>query len=92
MPFVAGDVAAAGDLAIIAATAIELEVQVGASPQLCTRRQAPRPERGMLELPPLRMYRMESIVDGGGRGIGHNNERMAKIAESALQNIFYSFC
>ena len=80
MPSVAGDVAAATDLATVSATAIELEVQVGASPQLCDRCCARRPIYGAMELPMPRMNRKDSIQDvggGGGWGIEHNNKRMA---------------
>ena len=87
MPTVASDVAVPRDLAVFTATTIEMEVQVGASPQLCTRRRAPPLVWGALELPPPRMHRIGSIWDGGGgggQGIACNNERKA---DMQLKNI-----
>ena len=94
MPLVAGDAAAPRDLTASTATTIEMELQVGASPKLCTRRRAPPPVWVALELPPPRMHWIGSIRDGGGgggRGIACNNERMAVMqAKNILQLLLIS--
>ena len=93
MPTVASDVAVPRDLAVFTATTIEMEVQVGASPQLCTRRRPPPPVWVVPELPPPQMHRIGStlfgtVVAGEARWL-HATTKERLICS---WKIFYNYC